>query len=80
MLREWDPSVTANQMDFTPSPFLVHIHNLPLTTMNAVNSPKVGTKLGGLIRYDHSQIYQGFHWFMKMRLKLNIDITWPIVF
>lgn len=34
-LHYWIPSITADEMNFDPSPFWVQIHNLPMDLLNA---------------------------------------------
>ena len=55
LVKEWNRTLSLEEVDMTRIAFWVQVHNLPLEYMTAANVPQIGNQLGHIISFEDSE-------------------------
>nr|POF16651.1 hypothetical protein CFP56_69302 [Quercus suber] len=78
ILKEWDPSLTWKEVDFSKSVVWVQVHGLPSLWLSEMNLRTIGAMAGEVLELDLSG-EGGAQWRRFTRIKVNIDIEQPLL-
>uniref|UniRef100_A0A2N9I4W7 Reverse transcriptase domain-containing protein n=1 Tax=Fagus sylvatica TaxID=28930 RepID=A0A2N9I4W7_FAGSY len=78
ILREWKPRLTWEEVDFTTSTFWVQVHGLPGAWQLEDNLKRIGNKVGIVKEIDFVDDGR-FFWRRFIRLRIEVDITKPLI-
>ena len=73
ILKEWNPSLTWKEVDFSKSAVWAQVHGLPSLWLSEMNLRTTGTMAGEVLEIDLSG-KGGAQWRKFTRIKVNIDI------
>ena len=73
ILKEWNPELSWEEVDFSRSSFWVQAHGLPSSWKNQECLAKVGNETGIFKETDHTRDTT-FHWRRFSRIRVDIDI------
>ena len=77
ILKEWNPSLTWKEVDFSKSVVWVQVHGLPSLWLSEVNLRTIDTMAGEVLELDLAG-EGGAQWRRFIRIKVNIDIEQPL--
>lgn len=73
ILKEWDPSLTFDEVDLTRATYWIQIHGLPLEVFGNENALLIGNKIGKGIEADNVELHRPY-----LRLKVRFDTSNPL--
>lgn len=73
LLRQWNKGLTAENMEFTHSPFWVQIWGLPFEHMSEDTGKDIGSRLGRYVETDTRSWHFDQAKFMRVRVELMVD-------
>ncbi|GMY34303.1 hypothetical protein FCV25MIE_29545 [Fagus crenata] len=76
MLKEFDGSCPASQIQFSHCSFWVQLHGVPLFYMTKQTGERIGNTVGSVVEVDVPE--SGVSWGLSLRVRLYLDVTKPI--
>lgn len=72
-LKQWNPSLSLNEVDFSICKVWVEIHNFPPNRVNTENLRRIGKLFGDNCVIDEDQLKSGVRCFIRIRADLNVS-------